>query len=131
MTVPPHQRPPLRLEALGLLQAATAPPPELVEQIAELQRLVRDQGAELVAQAGRIAELEARCGAAHSEDGRSRLPGRWLRMKAAAKVTGRSVSGLKKLCRQGRVVFDDDAPRRLINVDSVPVRVSKVSKVTP
>jgi hypothetical protein len=64
------------------------------------------------------------------EDGPPRLSGQWLRMKAAARATGYSVSGLKKLCRQGRVVFDDDAPRRLINIDSVPrKRVPKVPVV--
>jgi hypothetical protein len=108
-------------------ERAVPPPPELVEQVAELQRLVRDQGAEIVAQAARIAALEGR--PADDEDGAARPAGRWMRMKAAARATGRSVSGLKKLCRQGRVVFDDDAPRRLIDVGTVPRKVSKVPEV--
>jgi hypothetical protein len=119
-------------EALGI-QGAVAPPAELVERIERIEEVARDQARVIENQGARIAELERLLthAPAESEDGRSRPPGRWLRMKAAAKVTGRSVNGLKKLCRQGRVVFDDDAPRRLINVDTVPSRVSKVSVVSP
>jgi hypothetical protein len=63
------------------------------------------------------------------EDGSPRPSGRWLRLKAAARVTGYSVSGLKKMCQQDRIVFDYDGPHRKINVDTVPRKVSKVSKV--
>jgi hypothetical protein len=98
----------------------TAPAPSTDSRIAALEALV----GELLA---RLAAVEN--GQRAREDGPPRPSGRWLRMKAAAKATGRSVSGLKKLCRQGRVVFDDDAPCRLINIDSVPRKVSKVPKV--
>jgi hypothetical protein len=91
----------------------------LEERVAALERIV----AQLLGGGDQLVALGG-------EDGPARPPGRWLRMKAAAKATGRSVSGLKKLCRQGRVVFDDDAPCRLINIDTVPARVTKVPKVT-
>jgi hypothetical protein len=147
MTVPsrkPHQRPPQALpeanreqrriaadfadfaENVRLIEAAVAPPPELAEQLAELQRLVRDQGAEIVAQAARIADLEARSGAAHSEDGRPRPAGNWLRMKAAADETGYSESGLRKMVRERRCVADFEGCHALINVDTVPRRGAKV-----
>jgi hypothetical protein len=96
------------------------PSPALVEQIAELQRLVRDQGAELVAQAGRIADLEARSGAAHSEDGRPRPLGTWCKAKEAAHRLGYSPSGLRKLAKEGRIVFDTEGNgRRIYNIASV------------
>jgi hypothetical protein len=117
-------------EALGLLQAATAVPPELVEQIAELQRLVRDQGAELVAQAARITALEVR--PAEDEDGSPRRAGRWHRLKEASRRTGYSENGLRRLCRLGRCVADYSGPHLLVNVDSVPRRsVVKMLKVQP
>jgi hypothetical protein len=99
----------------------TAPAPLIDRRVTELEALVR----ELLA---RIAVLEAERPV--REDGPPRPPGRWLRMKAAAKATGRSVSGLKKLCRQGRIVFDDDAPRRLINIDTVPRRTNMAIEKT-
>jgi hypothetical protein len=121
-----HGATPGRPEVAGIAAFATAVPPELLACIEDLVHQVRNLTA-------RVEVLEGlphgTAKTVESEDGRSRPPGRWLRMKAAAKATGRSVSGLKKLCRQGRVVFDDDAPRRLINVDSVPARVAKVPKV--
>jgi hypothetical protein len=98
----------------------TATAPSIDRRVADLEALV----SELLA---RITVLEAEKQV--REDGPPRPSGRWLRMKAAAKATGRSVSGLKKLCRQGRVVFDDDAPRRLINIDTVPRKVTKVPEV--
>jgi hypothetical protein len=100
--------------------AMTASASSTASRIAALEELV----SELFA---RLAVMEA--GQRVREDGPPRRTGRWLRTKAAAKATGYSVSGLKKLCRQGRVVFDDDAPRRLINIDTVPVRVPKVAEV--
>jgi hypothetical protein len=100
----------------------------MAERLAVLERRVFGQDEVIAALVERIAALEAERQV--REDGPPRpLSGRWLRMKAAARATGRSVSGLKKLCRQGRVVFDDDAPCRLINIDSVPARVAKVPKV--
>jgi hypothetical protein len=96
--------------------------------VARLAPTLREALDLIAALTARVAVLEAERQV--REDGPARPPGRWLRMKAAARATGRSVSGLKKLCRQGRVVFDDDAPCRLINVDSVPrKRVFKVSKM--
>jgi hypothetical protein len=94
----------------------TAPAPTLREALDLIAALTE-----------RVAALEA--GQRVSEDGVPRRAGRWVRMKAAAKATSRSVSGLKKLCRQGRVVFDDDAPCRLINVDTVPRKVPRVPRV--
>jgi hypothetical protein len=91
----------------------TAPEPSIVKRVTELEALV----GELLA---RIAALEAEKQA--GEDGPPRPPGRWLGMKAAARATGRSVSGLKKLCRQDRIVFDFDGPHRLINIDTVPCK---------
>jgi hypothetical protein len=98
----------------------TTPTPVIDRRIADLETLVGELLARIV-----VLEAERQI----REDGPPRPPGRWLRMKAAARATGRSVSGLKKLCRQGRVVFDDDAPRRLINIDTVPGKVTKVTKV--
>jgi hypothetical protein len=90
--------------------------PSLEARVAVLEALVAQLVGQLVVQP--------------DEDGPARPPGRWLRMKAAARATGRSVSGLKRLCRLGIVVFDDDAPCRLINIDTVPrKRVPKVPKM--
>jgi hypothetical protein len=65
------------------------------------------------------------------EDGPPRERGKWLRMKAAARATGYSVSGLKKMCQSGRCVFDYEGPHRLINIDTVSRKVPKASKVSP
>jgi hypothetical protein len=88
----------------------------LEERVAALERIVAQIVGQLVVQP--------------DEDGPARPAGRWMRTKAAAKATGRSVSGLKRLCRLGIVVFDDDAPCRLINIDTVPrKRVPKMPKM--
>jgi hypothetical protein len=77
-----------------------------------------------------VAALEARL--VVDEDGTSpRERGKWLRLKAAARATGYSVSGLKKMCQSGRCVFDYEGPHRLINIDTVPRKVPKVSVVSP
>jgi hypothetical protein len=72
-----------------------------------------------------VAQLVGQLVGQPDEDGPARARGKWLRTKAAAAATGYSVSGLKKLCREGRCVYDDDAPRRLINIDSVPRKCPK------
>jgi hypothetical protein len=144
MTTPaqkPHQRPPLtRLdpvreqrriaadfaENVRLIEAAVAPSPDLVEQIAELRRLVRDQGAELLAQAARIAKLEAV--PADDEDGLPlRGSGRWCRMKEAMRLTHYSRSGLLALCRRRRIRFDFEGAHRVIDVNSVPRKTSSAA----
>jgi hypothetical protein len=111
-----------------------APPPDLLERVQEVVRLVAeqakviaDQTRMLAAQEVRIAALEAR--PSEDEDGQPRSRGNWLRMKAAAGETGYSESGLRRLCRLGRCAADYSGPHLLVNVDSVPRRSVKVSKV--
>jgi hypothetical protein len=89
----------------------------LEDRVAALERIVM----QLVGAADQLVQVE--------EDGPPRPPGRWLRMKAAARATGYSVSGLKKMCERGSITFDYEGPHRLINVATVPRKVSKVSKV--
>ena len=115
-------------ETLALVHAAVGPPPELLVRIALLEQRLVDQGRVIEAQETRLAALEA-CPIV-DEDGQPRAaPGRWLRMKVAAGETGYSESGLRRLCRLGRCVADYSGPHLLINVDSVPRRSVKVSKV--
>ena len=115
-------------ETLGLLQAATAPPPELVEQVARLEELVRDQAARIEAQEVRIAALEVQQ-QPNDEDGRPRRAGRWHRLKEASRRTGYSISGLKRLCRLGHVRCDYEGSHPLIDIDTVPRKLPKVPKV--
>jgi hypothetical protein len=107
-----------------------AAPPDLLDRFEALERVVADQARVNEEQAARITELERLVAhPAESEDGAPRPAGNWLRMKAAAGETGYSESGLRRLCRLGRCVADYSGPHLLINVDSVPRRSVKVSKV--
>jgi hypothetical protein len=113
-------------ENLRLLHAATAPAPDVLALLQDLQRLVRDQGAELAAQAARITVLEAR--PADDEDGVPHVSGGpWCRMKEAMHRTHYSRSGLLALCRRGIVRFDFEGAHRLIDISSVPHKISSAS----
>jgi hypothetical protein len=111
-------------ETLGLLQAATSVPPDLLDRVAVLERLAQDQARTIAAQDARIAALEAQPAA--DEDGASR-PGVWCTAKEAMRLTDYSRSGLRKLRQQNRIVFDCSGPRCLYDVTSI-VR-KKVRKV--
>jgi hypothetical protein len=79
--------------------------------------------------ADRIAELERRVAAleaaiappaeGESEDG---VPRKWLRLAEAAAVSGRSVSGLRKLQRQKRLRVRYRGPHPIVDVTSIPAR---------
>jgi hypothetical protein len=114
-------------ENVRLLQAAVAPAPELLDLLKTMQGQIADQARMLAAQEVRIAALEAR--PADDEDGQPRPRGKWLRMKDAVRKTGYSESGLRRLCRLGQCVADCSAPHLLVNINSVPRRSVKVSKV--
>jgi hypothetical protein len=104
-------------ETLGLLEAAVAPAPDVLERLEALERLAADQARMIAAQEVRIAALEAR--PADDEDGRARLSGEWCTAKEAAHKSGYSPSGLRKLAKKGRIVFDVDGGRRLYNIASI------------
>jgi hypothetical protein len=108
-----------------IIEAAVAPSPELVERLDVLEHIVRDQGAQLQAQAVRIAALEAR--PADDEDGEPLAAGEWCRMAEAMRRTFYSRSGLLKLCRQGKIRFDFEGAHRLIDISSVPRKISSAS----
>jgi hypothetical protein len=132
------QPPPTRLEAereqrriaadcrstLGLLEAAAAVPPDLLDLLKTMQGQIADLQA-------RVIGVEGRQGYSDDTriDGEPRPAGKWLRMKAAVGETGYSESGLRRLCRLGRCVADYSGPHLLVNVDSIPRRSVKVLKV--
>jgi hypothetical protein len=104
-----------------------APSPELVERVEALERQGAEQARVIEQLQAKVAALEAQ--PADDEDGAARPAGKWLRMKAAAAATGYSEAGLRKVCREGRCAADYLGPHLLVNVDSVPRRSVKISKV--
>jgi hypothetical protein len=117
-------------ETLAIVSAAVAPSPELLVRVTMLEQRLADQARMIEHLQAKVAELEAR--PVEDEDGQPpRERGKWLRLKAAARSTGYSVSGLKKMCQSGRCVFDYEGPHRLINIDTVSRKVPKVPKVSP
>lgn len=116
---------------LNIVQAAVAPSPDLLDRIAALERFVADQARVNEAQAARITELEALLTHASNpvecEDGQPCPPGVWCRMAEAMRRTSYSRSGLLKLCRQGKIRFDYEGAHRVIDVTSVPRKISSAS----
>jgi hypothetical protein len=80
-------------ETLGLLQAAVAPPPELLELFETMQQQIADLQA-------RVAALEnssrGTATPAESEDGEPMPAGDWQVFKRALEETGFSATGLRK-----------------------------------
>jgi hypothetical protein len=111
---------------------ALAAAPDLAERVAALEHLAADQAHMIAGQArvieaqeARIAALEAR--PTDDEDGRPRLASVWCRMAEAMSRTHYSRSGLLNLCRRGKVRFDFEGPHRLIDITSVPRKISSAS----
>jgi hypothetical protein len=105
--------------------AVEAPSEALEQRVCILEQIIVDQ-------ARRITALEAvqAAGDDVNADGRPRL-GQWMKLKAAARASGYSESGLRKLARQGRIICDYDGPHLEINISSIPSKVLKVTKVRP
>jgi hypothetical protein len=116
-------------ENLRLLSAATAVPPDVLDLLGTMQRQIGDLQARVAALEGRPRGPSSSADPPVGEDGKPRLSGRWMRLKQAARASGYSVSGLRKLCDRGRCTFDYSGPHRVINVASIPRRVVKVRKV--
>jgi hypothetical protein len=137
-------------ENVRLIDAATAPPPDLVEQIAELQRLVADQGARIVELERLVAHgpnptsgaisrhgakkpsptTDTRSSIAEPEDGAPGAPGEWCKAKEAAHRLGYSPSGLRNLAKKGRIVFDVDGGRRIYNISAARSHTSQLSTIS-
>jgi hypothetical protein len=99
--------------------------PTLAERIAALERIVREQAAQLAAQAAMIAMLVADRDVAAAIDGEvpTALSSSWRPIKAAAADVGFSVSGLRAAIRRhedGPRWWRFRAGRLLVNIDTCP-----------
>jgi hypothetical protein len=104
-------------ENLRLIQAVVTPPPEVVDLLKTMQQQITDQARTIEAHEARIAVLEARPVA--DEDGAPRS-GIWCTAKEAARRLGYSPSGLRKLAKEGRIVFDlHQGGRRRYDISTV------------
>jgi hypothetical protein len=112
-------------QPVSLIEAAVAPPPELVARLEVLERQGADHVRMIEHLQVRVAELEA--GPAADEDGQPRSSGRWCKTAETMRLTGHSRSGLRKLRQQNRIVFDFSGPHCLYDVTNI-VR-KKVRKV--
>jgi hypothetical protein len=81
--------------------------------------LLERQVAELLAWKISVEALMAPATDGEAEDG---TPRKWLTLAEAAAVSGRSVSGLRKLMKQNRVTFRFKGPHPIIDVTSIPER---------
>ena len=83
----------------------------LKQRVAELERVV---AALVAAMQQPAADLQS-----GGEDG---TPRRWLRLNEAVAETGYSLSGLRKLMREGKVRVRRRGPHPTIDVSSIPRR---------
>jgi hypothetical protein len=104
-----------------IIEAAIAAPPEVLDRLEALERLAQDQARTIAAQDARIAALEDR--PPGDEDGAPRPVGVWCKTKEAARRTGYSRSGLRKLRQQRRIIFDFSGPHCLYDVTSIVRKV--------
>ena len=81
----------------------------LKQRVAELERVV----------AALVAALQQPAVDPRGEDG---TPRRWLRLNEAVAETGYSLSGLRKLMREGKVRVRRRGPHPTIDVASIPRR---------
>jgi hypothetical protein len=121
--VTPSMRLQAREFAETIVEAAVAPPPDLLNRFAELE--------------ARVAALEACQGESHpsilrgappdDEDGAPRVSGRWCRMKEAMRLTTIADQVYSRSAGGGRVRFDFEGAHRLIDISSVPRKISSAS----
>jgi hypothetical protein len=100
-------------------------PPEVVELLNTMREQIVDLQARVAALEGNAPHGGARPDLAESEDGRARLAGEWCRMAEAMRRTHYSRSGLLNLCRRGKIRFDFEGAHRIIDITSVPRKISR------